>query len=64
MGKKNYLISDEVRAKAEQHFSFYREDGISGFLLVRGDEESKAGTDYAALTITLPKLSASSSTTR
>ncbi len=55
LGKKKYLINDEVRNKNEQHFTFTREDGISGFLLVEGDEESKPGTDYAALTVSIPK---------
>lgn len=55
LSKKKYLVSDEVRERAEQHFSFNREDGVSGFLVVKGDEEAKPGTDYAALTVTLPK---------
>lgn len=60
LSKKKYLINDEVREQTEQHFSFNREDGIEGFFLVSGDATTKPGTDYAALTVTLPKQPISS----
>jgi hypothetical protein len=52
--KKDYAITNEVRSKTEQRFLFSREDGINGFLLVEGDEETKPGTDYAALMVNIP----------
>ena len=52
--KIGYEIDDESRKRARQHFSFANSKGITGFLVVEGDEEAKPGTDYAVLTVNIP----------
>lgn len=54
LSKKGFVIENEVRQRTRQHFSFYNNIGISGFLVVEGDEEAKPGTDYAVLTVNIP----------
>lgn len=52
--KNGYKIEDEVRERARQHFLFNHKTGVTGFLVVEGDEEAKPGTDYAVLTVNIP----------
>jgi len=53
--KKNYKIEVQSEGAGIRQFSFSREDGLSGSLYTQGDEENRPGTDYAILTINLPK---------
>lgn len=54
LSKKDFVIENEVRQRARQHFEFRNNAGVTGFLVVEGDEEAYPGTDYAALTVNIP----------
>jgi len=52
--KKGFIIEVQSEGQGVKQFSFSREDGISGSMYVKGDEENRPGTDYAILTVNLP----------
>jgi len=51
--KKGFAVTVLEDNFTQKKFSFERNDGIEGTMLVQGDEENKPGTDYALLTVNL-----------
>lgn len=53
--KKDYNIDEETKSNTTKQFTFSNNQGVSGSLSAQGDEENRPGTDYAVLTVNLPK---------
>lgn len=49
--KKNFFIDSENDTAIKKQFTFSRNDGMGGSMLIQGDELNRPGTDYALLTI-------------
>lgn len=54
--KNGFTVEENNEEKGIKQFSFLRDDGLSGVLYIKDANENQPGTDYAALTLSLPPL--------